>query len=178
MTEDPHPGANAEHGHTVVIVGAGFSGAATAIQLLRLAKAGLRVVLINESGRMARGLAYGTHSNAHVLNVPAGNMSALAGDPDDFLRYCRWSDPQVDAHSFVSRRLYGAYLEALLSAAELARREGDGFATTDGPFAEVKEHLGGFILVEARDLNEAIAIAAKIPVGKFGAIEVRPVLEI
>lgn len=62
--------------------------------------------------------------------------------------------------------------------AVIVRRQGDGFSTTDGPFAEVKEHLGGFILVEARDLNEAIAIAAKVPVGKFGAIEVRPTLEI
>jgi len=62
--------------------------------------------------------------------------------------------------------------------AVIVRRQGDGFATTDGPFVEVKEHLGGFIFVEARDLNEAIAIAAKIPVGKFGAIEVRPELVI
>ena len=147
MTEDPHPGANAEHGHTVVIVGAGFSGAATAIQLLRLAKAGLRVVLINESGRMARGLAYGTHSNAHVLNVPAGNMSALAGDPDDFLRYCRWSDPQVDAHSFVSRRLYGAYLEALLSAAELFGTAG---AQLDRVVGRVIEILPGTSQAQVR----------------------------
>ncbi|HEY9012328.1 MAG TPA: YciI family protein [Devosia sp.] len=62
--------------------------------------------------------------------------------------------------------------------AVIVRRSGDGYATTDGPFAEVKEHLGGFIYIEARDLNEAIAVAAKIPVGKFGAIEVRPTLEI
>ena len=48
---------------------------------------------------------------------------------------------------------------------------------TDGPFVETKEHLGGFIFVEARDLNEAVAIAAKIPVGRFGAVEVRPVME-
>lgn len=59
-----------------MIVGAGFSGAATAIQLLRMVKASLRVVLINESVRVARGLAYGTHSNAHVLNVPAGRTQA------------------------------------------------------------------------------------------------------
>lgn len=104
---------------TVAIVGAGFSGAVTAIQLLRQASGGVRVVLINESGRMARGLAYGTRSQAHVLNVPAGNMSALADDSADFLRYCRWSDPQVQPESFVCRQLYGAYLEALLSAAEL-----------------------------------------------------------
>lgn len=58
--------------------------------------------------------------------------------------------------------------------AVIVRRVGNDIAATDGPFVEAKEHLGGFIFVEARDLNEAIAIAAKIPVGKFGAIEVRP----
>ncbi len=104
---------------TVVIVGAGFSGAVTAVQLLRQARTPLRVILVNESGRMARGLAYGTQSEAHVLNVPAGNMSALDDVPDDFLRYCRWSDPQVQPGSFVPRRVYGAYLDALLSAAEV-----------------------------------------------------------
>jgi len=50
--------------------------------------------------------------------------------------------------------------------------------TTDGPFAETKEQLGGYYLVEARDLNEAIQIAAKIPSARFGSIEVRPVWEI
>jgi hypothetical protein len=60
--------------------------------------------------------------------------------------------------------------------AVIVRRDGESFATTDGPFVEVKEHVGGFIFIEARDLNEAIAIAAGIPVGKFGAIEVRPVV--
>lgn len=48
---------------------------------------------------------------------------------------------------------------------------------TDGPFAETKEHLGGFYVVEAADLDEAIAIAAKIPHAALGTIEVRPVIE-
>ncbi len=126
MTIDPSP---PQAPRRIAIVGAGFSGAVTAIQLLRHAPPeGLQVVLINESGRMARGLAYGTHSHAHVLNVPAGNMSALADDAEDFVRYCRWSDPRVEPGSFVSRRLYGAYLEALLSAAEL---RDDGAATLE-----------------------------------------------
>jgi hypothetical protein len=47
-------------------------------------------------------------------------------------------------------------------------------ATTDGPFAETKEQLGGFFLIEARDLNEAIQIAAKWPSARLGTIEVRP----
>lgn len=118
MPAPPTSAATAPALRTIVIVGAGFSGAVTAVQLLRHARHPLRVVLVNESGRMARGLAYGTRSEAHVLNVPAGNMSALADRPDDFLRYCRGSDPQVQPASFVPRRLYGAYLEALLSAAE------------------------------------------------------------
>ena len=48
---------------------------------------------------------------------------------------------------------------------------------TDGPFVETKEQVGGFILVEARDKNEAIQLASKIPVARFGAIEVREIKE-
>jgi hypothetical protein len=48
---------------------------------------------------------------------------------------------------------------------------------TDGPFAETKETLGGFFLIEARDLNEAIKIASKWPSARLGSIEVRPIEE-
>jgi hypothetical protein len=49
--------------------------------------------------------------------------------------------------------------------------------TTDGPFAETKEQLGGYYLLEARDLNEAIQLAARIPGARYGCIEVRPIQE-
>jgi hypothetical protein len=49
---------------------------------------------------------------------------------------------------------------------------------TDGPFAETREQLGGFYIVEAKDLDEAMAIADKIPPAKFGTIEIRPMMEI
>ena len=49
---------------------------------------------------------------------------------------------------------------------------------TDGPFVETKEHLGGFILIEARDLNDALAVAQKIPMASFGSIEVRAEYEL
>jgi hypothetical protein len=49
--------------------------------------------------------------------------------------------------------------------------------TTDGPFAETKEQLGGFYLIEAKDLNDAIQIAAKIPSARIGSVEVRPVVD-
>ena len=50
-------------------------------------------------------------------------------------------------------------------------------SVTDGPFVETHEHLGGFILVEARDKDEAIDVASKIPVARFGGTEVRPIIE-
>ena len=65
---------------SIVIVGAGFSGALTAVNLLRLAPpGGLRVVLVNKSGRMARGIAYGTRSAEHVLNVPIYDLAFIWG---------------------------------------------------------------------------------------------------
>jgi hypothetical protein len=51
-------------------------------------------------------------------------------------------------------------------------------AVTDGPFAETKEQLLGFILIEARDLEDAVRAAARIPMAAIGSIEVRPVLEL
>jgi len=49
--------------------------------------------------------------------------------------------------------------------------------TTDGPFAETKEQLGGYYLVDAKDLNEAIQIAARIPGARYGSVEVRPIID-
>ena len=63
------------------------------------------------------------------------------------------------------------------NTATSVRVRGGSIATTDGPFAETKEQLGGFYLIEARDLNDAIAIAARIPSAKLGTVEVRPVLD-
>lgn len=60
-------------------------------------------------------------------------------------------------------------------SAVTVRVRGGEMSVTDGPFAETKEALGGFILIEAKDLNEAIRIAAGIPLAKLGAIEVRPI---
>jgi len=49
---------------------------------------------------------------------------------------------------------------------------------TDGPFAETREQLGGYFLIDAKDLDEAIAIAEKVPAGRWGTVEIRPVMEI
>jgi hypothetical protein len=67
-------------------------------------------------------------------------------------------------------------LEPVRSARTVRVRRGK-VSATDGPFAETKEQLGGFILIEAADMNEAFEIAAGIPLAKLGSIEVRPVMQ-
>lgn len=62
------------------------------------------------------------------------------------------------------------------STATTVRVRNGKISTTDGPFAETKEQLGGFYMIEAKDLNEAIQVAAKIPSARQGSIEVRPIM--
>jgi len=70
----------------------------------------------------------------------------------------------------------GDALQSVATASMVRVREGK-HVITDGPFAETREQLGGYYLVEAKDLDEAIAIAARIPGAKTGSIEVRPVMK-
>ena len=106
---------------SIAVVGAGFSGTILVAHLLRRSRGGLRVHLINRSGRLARGVAYGTRSSGHVLNVPAGRMSAFAEDENGFLRFAQRRDVTITGGSFVPRHLYGDYLEHILLSAQEAR---------------------------------------------------------
>src|SRR5436190_11742469 len=76
----------------------------------------------------------------------------------------------------------GQYLAAsplhpVSTATSVRMREGKRLVT-DGPFAETREQLGGYYLIDARDLDEAIAIAGRIPAARLGTVEIRPVMEI
>ncbi len=76
----------------------------------------------------------------------------------------------------------GRYLDAsplhpVATATSVRVRDGKR-VVTDGPFAETREQLGGYYLIEANDLDEAIGVAEKIPPARFGTIEIRPVMEI
>ena len=70
----------------------------------------------------------------------------------------------------------GEALQPVQTATTVRVRNGKA-STTDGPFAETKEQLGGFYLIEARDLNDAIQVASKIPSARLGSIEVRPIMQ-
>ena len=71
--------------------------------------------------------------------------------------------------------LGGEALQPVQTATTIHSRNGK-VSTTDGPFAETKEQLGGFYLIEAKDLNDAIQVASRIPSVKTGSIEVRPIM--
>jgi uncharacterized NAD(P)/FAD-binding protein YdhS len=104
----------------IAIVGGGFSGGMVAVHLARLAGAApLRIVLIEKGPRLARGLAYGTRCERHLLNVPAGLMSAIPDEPSHFLDWLKTRDSKAHAGTFAPRRLYGDYLEEMLLSAAL-----------------------------------------------------------
>ncbi len=90
----------------------------------------------------------------------------------------------MDAYEAFGREVHGKgiYLagEGLqpTSTATTVRVRDDERLVTDGPFAETKEQLGGFILINARDLNDAIQVASKIPPARLGSVEVRPIWEL
>ena len=69
----------------------------------------------------------------------------------------------------------GEALQPIHTATTVRVRNGK-LSTTDGPFAETKEQLGGFYLINARDLNDAIQVASKIPSARLGSVEVRPIM--
>jgi hypothetical protein len=100
------------------------------------------------------------------LNLPKEQSDAVMGE------YFAFTDDIRKNGQYVA----GEALHPTQTATTVRVRNGKT-ATTDGPFAETKEQLGGFYLVEAKDLNEAIQIASRIPSARFGSIEVRPVVD-
>ena len=94
------------------------------------------------------------------------------------LQACYGESAQLAHHLHAAGQfLATAPLHKTASAKSVRIREGQRFVT-DGPFAETREQLGGFFLIDARDLDEALSIAERIPMAKRGTVEVRPVVEI
>lgn len=103
---------------TIAIIGAGFSGTIVAAQLLQQPfTTPLRILLLDRVPAPGCGVAFGMSCANHLLNVPAGRMSAFPSDEDHFLRFAKGHDVAVVGGSFVPRRTYGAYLDDSLRAA-------------------------------------------------------------
>lgn len=106
------------------------------------------------------------HEEAKVDALPASEYDAIVREVLDYREELRQS-----GHYIVS-----SPLQPVQAATTLRVRNGK-LSITDGPFAETKEQLGGFYLIEARDLNDAIRVASKMPPARLGCIEVRPIKE-
>jgi hypothetical protein len=103
-----------------------------------------------------------------------GTLDALSREEWDSLR--KETLDYVDELRRSGRLLITHALQSVRNATTVRVRHGR-LSTTDGPFAETKESLGGFFLIEARDLNEAIQVASRWPSARLGSIEVRPIEE-
>jgi hypothetical protein len=101
-----------------------------------------------------------------VATMPENESNAFMGEYFAF----------TDGIKASGHYLAGEALQPVETATTVRVRNGK-VGTTDGPFAETKEQLGGFYMIEARDLNDAIQVAAKIPSAKIGSVEVRPIVE-
>jgi hypothetical protein len=88
---------------------------------------------------------------------------------DESMAYC-------DALVKQGEMLSASPLHPVETATTVRVRSGK-VSTTDGPFAETKEQLGGYLLIDVRDLNDAVRIASKFPAAQYGSIEVRPIKE-
>ncbi|MGH7492561.1 MAG: YciI family protein [bacterium] len=109
-------------------------------------------------------LAYEEEKKLNALSMSEWN--ALR---DETLAY-------VDELRKTGRIVSAEALQSVRTGATVRVRD-DRVAVTDGPFAETKEQLGGFFLINARDLNEAVEVASRWPSARFGSIEVRPIEE-
>ncbi|MFY0564580.1 FAD/NAD(P)-binding protein [Archangium lansingense] len=161
----------------VLVVGGGASGTLLAVQLLRNASGPLRVALLERTGRVGPGLAYSTESASHLLNVPAGRMSAFPEDPEHFLRWIRRLEPATAPGDFVQRRRYGQYLETVLNEAREAAAPGVGLELLQGEVLSISQVrdvarvvLAQGPVLEARTVVLAVgnALPADLPVADGG----------
>ena len=106
---------------TIVIVGGGFCGTVLVANLLRRPPPGpTRLVLIERSGVVGRGVAYSDREFPYLLNVPASRMSANSAAPNEFLEFVQRRIPGAGGEDFLPRALYGEYLQEFLMAAQLS----------------------------------------------------------
>lgn len=110
-------------------------------------------------------LIYSDESKQHAPDSP--EMQAMFG------RYMQFNEETKSRGVFVA----GEPLEPVATASSVRVRDGNT-QVTDGPFAETKEQLGGFYILDCKDLDEALEFAAKIPTAETGTVEVRPVLDL
>jgi uncharacterized NAD(P)/FAD-binding protein YdhS/predicted metal-dependent enzyme (double-stranded beta helix superfamily) len=133
---------------SVVVIGGGFSGTMTAAQILRNAGgAAVDVAIVERQGAVGEGLAYSTRDLSHLLNVPAGRMSAWPDRPNDFVEWAARRHGIADPTDFLPRHWYGEYVrESLLSAAREAGEASRLTVLFDEARRIIRRPAGGWIV--------------------------------
>jgi uncharacterized NAD(P)/FAD-binding protein YdhS len=122
----------------IVIIGAGFSGTVLSTHLLRLLPpVPTRIVLVERDATGGGGVAYGSHSAAYLLNVPAGRMSAFTDDSAHLVRFAQRHLPAADAETYLPRGLYGEYLSEVLGSARASAAAGVGLEQLRGEASSI-----------------------------------------
>ena len=110
-----------------------------------------------------------------LVYADEARLNAMAqGEVDALIDETAASNQELEASGHL---ILAEALEHVAEAITVRVRDGR-LSATDGPFAETNEQLGGFVLIEARDLNEAVRIAGRIPGARVGSVEVRPVIDL
>lgn len=124
--------------YDIAIVGGGFSGLLTLVHLVARAPAGARYAVFEPRAQLGQGLAYGTTQPVHLLNVPAGGMSAFPDDPDHLVR---WLGGAWKSGDYIPRMLYARYLSDI--AEGMFRQAGEKGVTVDHIRASASDIDGG-----------------------------------
>lgn len=140
----------------VAIIGAGFSGTLQAINLLR--HDGPRATLIERAPEPGVGLAYGAAHPSHVLNVRAGNMSALPDDPGHFVRWLEARGIADAATAFIPRVMYGEYLRQMLD--ETRAKAGERLTVIQGEVSDVEVGETATLTLGDRTIHADVAVLA------------------
>lgn len=158
----------------IAIVGGGFSGVMTAVHLLRECAAESSVLLVERGDRLGRGIAFGTSTQRHLLNVPAKGMSAFPAEPAHFyewLKQHRHSD--VATTAFVPRQWYGEYLESIL-AQEMRKENAASLTTIHEETVAIERQQDESMRLVFADGSECHARLVVLAVGNFPPADPMP----
>jgi uncharacterized NAD(P)/FAD-binding protein YdhS len=155
---------------TVVVIGGGFSGTMTAVHLSRMAINPLRIFLINSRNPFAKGIAYSTPFNFHLLNVKAARMSAFPDEPDDFVDWLnktgeyQTADKDWVKKQFIPRKIYGRYLAEIL---DKEIKERNNIQLVNEEVVDIEHNINDSITVFLSNESALYADKVALALGNF-----------
>lgn len=148
----------------IAFIGCGLSATLAAVHLARSLSEPADILLFEKSGQFSRGVAYSTDSPEHLLNVPASRMSAFAAEPEHLLEWAHQRQLSLEAGTFLSRKIYGDYLDDLLNQQIRENASNSSFERIAGEVIDIDcrgNHLQrSVILKDGRDFPVDVVVLA------------------